>query len=97
MYRNLPQPGEVWRVRIRPVEWECPRCHTLLHVGGNAHDGQFVRIIPPVEDSFVHIRHGCNATVPLPDGWIWYTTREFDGDPQKYTLPYTLFEPVSGR
>jgi len=91
---QMPQPGEYWRIRIRPVEYWCPKCGVPLDIGGSANNGLIVRIIPKVEDSFVHIRRGCNATIPLPEGWIWYSTREVDGDRQFYTLPYTLFEPV---
>ncbi len=92
--RKVPQPGELWRIRIRPVEWACPHCNVPLEVGGQANDGKVVRILAPVQDSFVHVRRGCNRTVKLPEGWVWYTTRELDGDPTFYTLPYTLFESV---
>lgn len=90
----LPQPGERWRIRIRPVEYDCPACGTPLHVGANADDGRIVRIIDPKyvpggADSFVHRRDGCNASIPLPEGWIWYTDEGWF-----YVLPYTLFEPV---
>lgn len=91
---QMPQPGEIWRIQIRPVEWDCPKCHTPFHIGGSANDGRLARIVEPVENSFVHIRRGCNATIPLPEGWIWYSTAEFDGDHQYYTLPYTMFERV---
>ena len=64
--RQTPQPGEKWRIRIRPVEWQCPYCHVFLDVGGQANNGLVVRIVEKVQDTFVHIRRGCNATVSLP-------------------------------
>ncbi|MDP3063881.1 MAG: hypothetical protein Q8O40_11830 [Chloroflexota bacterium] len=90
----MPQPGELWRVRIRPVEWQCPYCQGWLEDVGCANDGLVVRIVAPVKDTFIHLRRGCNRTIPLPEGWVWYTTREVDGDLVFYTLPYTLFEPL---
>ncbi len=93
MQPRMPQPGERWRIHIRPVEYDCPNCHTPLHIGGDANNGKVIQIVDPRRvpngDTYEHRRRGCNATLPLPEGWIWF----FDGA-WFYTLPYTLFEPI---
>lgn len=93
---SLPQPGERWRVRIRQVEWECPACGTPIDIGGYADDGRIVHIVDPAvvprlgdPPSFVHRHDGCNASIPVPEGWVWYSDGQWF-----YTLPYTLFEPI---
>lgn len=93
--QRMPQPGELWRVAIRPVEWHCPHCHAPLEIGGTANNGLIARIIPPVQDWFLHVHPGCDQVVPFPRGWVWYTTRELNGNPVLYTLPWTLFEPLT--
>ena len=92
---GMPQPGEWWRVRIRPVEFQCPHCLIWIEVSGRAHDGVLARIVPKPSLPFIHRRRGCNRRFAVPEGWVYFTTTEADGDPTIYTLPYTLFEPVA--
>ena len=94
LYGMVPQPGQYWVVRIRPVEYDCPRCHVPLDVGANGNNDTIVRIVSPSQVPNVtlgmrHKRRGCGGSIPVPEGWVWY----WDGS-WYYALPYTLFEPL---
>lgn len=94
---RLPQPGERWRVvRSAAVEYRCPACDAPLDNRLLAHRGQVVTIVAAGDDAtfgdpvMIHRARTCNAHLPVPWGWIWYSPPEG----WRYALPYTLFEPV---
>lgn len=86
---RIPQPGERWRIRIRPVEWKCPGCGELLHVSAAQRDGRVAAIVN-YTGSISHHRE-CGAQYPFPAGWVVY---RLEGIPSLLCLPYTMFEPI---
>lgn len=86
---RMPQPGERWRIHVRPVEWDCPNCGAPLHLATKAPDGKVVTIVESQATLFIHNYLDCHTPIPIPEGWLVYP----DGELYR-TLPYTLFEPV---
>ena len=95
----MPQVGELWRVRIRPVEWACPGCGKELHTTATKHDGEVVEIALTEGKPMIHNVDGCSATFPVPEGWIAYWSKPSPGYSQSQlcVLPYTLFEPLEAK
>lgn len=88
---KLPQPGEVWRVRVSPAEWACPGCGKRLHEATVQEEGRRVLIVEPSSATLWHRgEEGCGMSFTRPAGWVQYTY----GGGQVGALPYTYLEPT---
>ena len=95
MMLRMPQPGERWRLRVRRIEWQCPKCGGEFEISAQAQsdDGLVVTIVSLKYGPSITVRHDvetCCGEFQLPEGWVAY--RNPTGI--EMITPYTMFEPV---